>query len=256
MKTKPLSTRISTLDEQGVTIRGKDLVDELIGEVTFTQMIYLEILGRMPTPGQVRVLDALLVTLMEHGIGAALGSRLVYMCSPESIQGAIAAGILSMGSQFGGVMEGIGRDLEAIVAAPDADAEAARIVAGYRAARQSVPGFGHPHHRPEDPRTIKLLKVAEEEGLSGRYIAALRALAKAVDASLGKHITINATAGIAALLGELGVPWRIMRGFAAISRAPGIVGHIYEEITQPAAFQLMSIAQDAVPYVGDIPPKK
>lgn len=256
MKAGDLSTRISTLDEHGVTIRGKDLVDELIGEVTFTQMIYLQILGKLPTPGEVRVLDALLVTLVEHGVGPALGARLVYMGAPDSIQGAIATGILAMGSQFGGVMEVIGRDLDAIVAAPDADAEAARIVAGYRAQKKSVPGFGHPQHRPEDPRTIKLLKVAEEEGLSGRHVAALRSLAKAVDASLGKHITINATAGIAALLGELGVPWRIMRGFACISRAPGIVGHIYEEQKQPIAFSMLAMAQEAVPYVGEIPPKK
>jgi len=256
MKTKELSTSISTLDEHGVTIRGKDLVSELIGEVTFTQMIYLQILGHLPTPGQVRVLDSLLVTLLEHGVGPALGARLVYMGAPDSIQGAIATGILAMGSQFGGVMEVVGRDLEAIIAAPDGDAEAARIVAGYRAAKKSVPGFGHPQHRPEDPRTIKLLKVAEEEGLAGRYVAALRTLAKAVDASLGKHITINATAGIAALLGELGVPARIMRGFACISRAPGIVGHIYEEIQNPIGLRMVMMAQDAVPYVGEIPPKK
>jgi len=256
MKTKGLSTRISTLDERGVTIRGKDLVDEIIGEITFTQMMYLQVFGSMPTPAQVRVLDAVLVTLVEHGIGAALSSRLIYLTSPDSIQSAIATGVLSMGSQFGGVMEGIGRDLEAIVAATDMDAEAAKIVAAYRAAKKSVPGFGHPHHRPEDPRTIKLLAVAEKEGLSGRWVAALRALAKAVDASLGKHITINATAGIAALLGELGVPWKLMRGFACVSRAAGIIGNIYEEQTNPSAFQLMEMAQHEVPYVGEIPPKE
>ena len=253
MKTPALSTRISTFDEKGATIRGKSLVDELIGEVSFTQMIYLHILGKMPTPAQARVLDAVLVTLVDHGVMASVGARVVYMASPESIQGAIAAGILGLGSQFGGVMEEIGRNLEAIVAAPDADAKAGEIVSAYRLAKQSVPGFGHPNFRPEDPRTPKLLQVAEREGLAGQHVAALRSLASAVDANLGKHITINATAAIAALLGELGVPWRIMRGFAAISRTPGVVGHLYEEQTHPAAYRIGVMAHEMVPYVGDVP---
>jgi citrate synthase len=249
-------TRISTYDENGATIRGKNLVDDLIGEVSFTQMIYLHILGRMPTPAEARVLDAILVTLVDHGVGASMAARMVYMASPEALQGAIATGILGMGGQFGGVMEEIGRHLEAIMGATDPDAEAASIVAAYRALRKAVPGFGHPHFRPEDPRTLKLLRVAEREGLSGKHVAALKTLAKAVDAALGKHITINATAGMAALLGEIGVPWKIMRGFATISRAPGVVGHLLEEQTQQAAYHVTTLAQEAVPYVGDISPPK
>jgi citrate synthase len=93
---------------------------------------------------------------------------MVYMGSPDSIQGAIAAGILSMGSQFGGVQEQVGRHLEEIIAAPDPDTKAREIIAAYQAAKQPLPGFGHPHHRPEDPRTQKLLKVAEAEGVPGQ----------------------------------------------------------------------------------------
>ena len=150
-------------------------------------------------------------------------------------------------------MEEIGRNLESIIAAPDPDGAAAAIVAEYRSARQPVPGFGHPHFRPEDPRSLKLLQVAEREGMAGRFVAALHTLAKAVDAALGKHVTINATAAIAALLGELGVPGRIMRGFAAISRTPGIVGHLHEEQTNPVAYSLAMAAHEMVAYVGDIP---
>ncbi len=256
MKTQPLQTRISTFDETGATIRGKNLVDDLIGEVTFSQMIYLHILGTMPTPEQVRVLDAVLVTLVDHGVMASVASRLVYMSSPDAIQGAIAAGILGMGSHFGGVMEEIGRNLESIIAAQDPQGEATAIVARYRTARQPVPGFGHPHFRPEDPRSLKLLQVAEQAGLSGRFVSALHTLADAVDKALGKHVTINATAAIAALLGEIGVPGRIMRGFAAISRTPGIVGHLLEEQTHPAAYSIGMTAQEMVPYVGEVPPRK
>ncbi len=253
MQTEKPTTLISTFDDKGSTIRGKNLVDDLIGEVTFTNMIYFYILGRMPTPAQTKILDAVLVTLIDHGIVGAIIPRMVYRRSPDSIQGAVASGLLGMGSQFGGVMEEVGRHLEEIIAATDPDAKAREIVTGYRTAKRPLPGFGHIDFRPEDPRTPKLLRVAETAGVPGKHIAALRTLAKAVDAALGKHITINATAGMAALLGEIGVPWKIMRGFALISRAPGIVGHIYEELQRPAAGYINRLAQESVVDAGEKP---
>lgn len=248
------TTEISTLDEKGIYIRGKSLVEDIIGEISFTQMIYFHVLGRMPTDGERRILDAVLVTLVDHGVAASLGARMVYLGAPDAIQGAIAAGILQLGSQFGGVMELVGGLLDQIMAAEDPEAKAKEIVEGYRARKKPVPGFGHPDHRPEDPRTPKLLAVAEAAGAPGKHIAALRTLAAALDASLGKHLTINATAGMAALLGEIGVPTRIMRGFAAISRAAGIVGHIQEEIQRPVAFHMTRLAQETVKYTGSMPP--
>ena len=256
MQVEKPTTSISTFDENGITIRGKSLVDDLIGEVTFSEMIYFHILGCMPTTAQTRILDAVLVTLVDHGMLGSVGARMVYMGSPDFIQGAVAAGILGMGNQFGGVMEQIGHHLEEIIAASDAGAKAGEIVAKYRSARQPVPGFGHPHHRPEDPRTPKLLRVAETQGVPGRHIAALRTLAAAVDTAIGRHITINATAGMAALLGEIGVPSSIMRGFAAISRAPGIVGHIYEEQQRPAGYYIGMMAQESIAYEGEKSPLK
>ena len=250
MKAEKPTTLISTLDEKGSTIRGKNLVNDLIGEVTFTDMIYFYILGQKPTPAQTKILDAVLVTLVDHGILGALSARMVYRSSPDSIQGAVAAGVLGIGSQFGGVMEQVGRHLEEIIAAADPDAKAREIVTMYRSTKRPLPGFGHNDFRPEDARTPKLLKVAEAAGVPGKHIAALRTLAIAVDAVIGKHITINATAGIAALLGEIGVPSKIMRGFALISRAPGIVGHIHEEQQRPAAGYIGRLAQDSVSYVG------
>ena len=227
MRTQQPTTEISRVDEKGITIRGKSLVDDLIGEVSFTEMIYFHILGRLPGEGERRILDAVLVTLVDHGVAGSLGARLVYLGAPDSIQGAVAAGILQMGSQFGGVMEQVGQHLDELIAAEDPPAAAKALVQSYRARKKSVPGFGHPDHKPEDPRTPKLLAVAEKAGVPGKHIAALKTLARAVDESLGRHLTINATAGMAALLGEIGVPSRIMRGFAVISLAPGIVGHLY-----------------------------
>ena len=251
MKDEKPTTLISTFDDKGSTIRGKSLVDDLIGEVSFTKMIYFYILGRMPTPALTKILDAVLVTLVDHGMIGAAGARMVYRGAPDSIQGAVAAGLLGLGSQFGGVMEQVGRLLEEIIASPEPEKTATEIITRHRAAKRPLPGFGHHDFRPEDPRTPKLLKVAEAEGVPGKHIAALRTLSQAVDTVLGKHVTINATAGMAALLGEIGVPCTIMRGFAVISRAPGIVGHIYEEQQRPVAGHLTRVVQEAVSYVGE-----
>jgi citrate synthase len=98
--------------------------------------------------------------------------------------------------------------------------------------------------------------VDEKEGVAGAHVKALHTLAAAVDAAMGKHITINATAAMAALLGDIGVPGSIMRGFAAISRTPGIVGHLLEEQQHPAAYSIGMQAQEMVPYTGTIPDKK
>src|SRR3972149_1726096 len=173
MQTEKPTTSISTFDEKGSTIRGKNLVDDLIGEVTFTNMIYFYILGRTPTPAQTKILDAVLVTLVDHGMLGALGARLVYRNSPDSIQGAVAPGMLGVGSQFGGVMEQVGRHLDELIAATDPDAKAREIVTAYRTKKQPLPGFGHIDFRPHHPRTPKLLAGAGAARRPGRHTAAL-----------------------------------------------------------------------------------
>ena len=165
----------------------------------------------------------------------------------------MAAGLLAVGSQFGGVMEQVGRHLEEIMEADDADATADEIVKSYRSSKRALPGFGHSDFKPEDPRTPKLLAVAEGEDIPGKHIAALHVMSAAVDRSLGKHLTINATAGMAALLGEIGVPWKVMRGFAAISRAPGLLGHILEEQHLPLGRHVAKMLQDTISYDGEEP---
>ena len=126
-----------------------------------------------------------------------------------------------MGNRFVGTMDGCGVLLERLVAAPDVHAEARRVATEHKDARIPVPGFGHPQHKPDDPRSIRLLEVARETGVAGKYVRALEALGRAVDEAFGKHITINATGAVAALLGDCGVPQEILRGFAVVARAPG-----------------------------------
>ncbi|MCG2633591.1 MAG: citryl-CoA lyase [Gammaproteobacteria bacterium] len=250
-RAKP-TTAICDYTADAIYIRDMSLVDDLIGQVNFTQMIYFQILGRMPSDGETRILDSVLVTLMEHGMTpSAIATRLIAMSAPEAMQGAVAAGLLGVGGQFVGTMEGAARILSEILDADEGvESAAARIAQRYRDDGDRLPGFGHNLHRPDDPRTPKLLQVAEAAGVDGRYISALRVLGSAVDAAYGKHITINATGAIAAVLLEIDVPWEIMRGFAVITRAAGLVGHVREEQLNPAARHIWLTTHDEIEYSG------
>ncbi len=246
------TTSIATDTPDDIFIRGKSLCRELIGKLSFTEMILFQMLGRVPTAAETVVIDACLVTLMEHGLTpSAIATRLVYSSAKEAMQGAVAAGLLGVGSLFVGTMEGCAELLDRMLASEDGlDAEAMRIAEEHRAARTPVPGFGHPTHKPDDPRSIVVLDLAQEQGLAGRHVDAIRALSRAVDETYGKHITINATGAIAAALGDCGVPAPIMRGFALITRCAGLVGHVREEQEKPAMRAMWEAADRAVPYDG------
>jgi citrate synthase len=250
MSKKTPSTSLSRSDAQHIFIRGADLVNELIGQLTFTEMFYFELTGRRPSPGQTALLDAVLVTLMEHGLTpSAIATRLTYHSAPENLQGAVAAGLLGVGSTFIGTMEGCSALLEEIRLAPEGMSVHARAIAlRHQQARLPVHGFGHPFHKPDDPRSDRLLALAEQHGLASVHVAALRELSKAVDEVYGRHITINATGASAALLSEIGFPQPVLRGVAVVSRAAGLVGHILEESRKPAARHIWHLVESDIPY--------
>ena len=246
------TTRLCTHSTESITVRGADLVDDLIGELTFTEMTFFAITGRRPSKAQTRILDAVLVTLMEHGLTpSAIAARMIYGSTPESLQAGVSAGLLAVGSVFVGTMEGCAALIERILAAPDAQALARDIADEYRSARKAIPGFGHHMHKPDDPRTPKLFALAEAEGVPGDHIRALRQLSAAVDERFGKHITINATGAIGALLGEIGIPAQVMRGIAVISRSAGLVAHIAEEQQRPSMRYMWELVEEGVPYDAD-----
>jgi citrate synthase len=240
------TTRIATADATSITVRGEDLC-ALIGELTFTEMIWLQMIGTRPSAAQVAVVDACLVALIEHGLTpSAIAARLVYSSAPEAMQGAVAAGLLGVGGQFVGTAEGCAVLLARIAAAADPAAEAARVVAEPQ--HRALPGFGHDIHKPDDPRTPRLLAVAHASGLAGKHVRALELLSAALDRAKGKHITINATGAVAALLADAGAPPEILRGFALIARCAGLVGHVHEEQHAPAMRSMWAAAERAVPY--------
>jgi citrate synthase len=145
-------------------------------------------------------------------------------------------------------MEGCAALLDRMVATGDGEEEAKRIAEEHRAGATPIPGFGHPFLRPDDPRSARLFEIARDQGVAGAHVAAVETLSRAIDEVYGKHITINATGAIAALLSEIRIPWQVMRGFAVISRAAGLVGHILEEHQRPVARHIWDLAEEGVPY--------
>lgn len=250
MTSKTPSTALCRATADRVEVRGKDLCAELIGKVDFIQMMMFEVFGRMPSDIETRVVNAVMVAVMEHGMTpSTIAARMIYSSGPEALQGAMGAGLLAGGSVLLGTTENCARLLQKIVADPEGVETAARREAqAHRQARKPIPGFGHPWHYPDDPRTLRLFALAKELALPCRYVDAARALSSAVDAAYGKHLTMNASTAFAVLFCEIGIPVEIMRGFILVARSAGLLAHIREEQQHPVAWDLMKSAEVAVPY--------
>ena len=177
------TTKICGFDADTIRVRGKDLVEDLIGHVPFTEYLYLQATGRSPSPAQSAIVDAVMVTIMEHGlVPSAIVTRLTHYGAPESFQGAVAAGLLGVGDRYAGTAGECGAILERIVAAP-ADERYERALAEvrrYRETKRPVPGFGHPIHSAHDPRVPRLVEIVREAGAGGEYLAAMDLLEEAL----------------------------------------------------------------------------
>lgn len=248
---KPLRSEMGWSTTETITVRGYDLPSQLLGKIDLGGMAWLEITGRMPNPKEAEVFNALLVTLVEHGMTPqAIASRLISICAPEAMQASVAAGLCGVGSVFAGGSEQIARVLQDALkdkdASADLDAMAAAIVEDHVKRKAPIPGIGHPLHKPIDPRTPVLFGIAEKNGFRGRYVALLEAISKTAETKLNRTLPINATGAIGAILSELGFPWRICRGVAIIGRAVGLVGHIAEEMRNPIAYEIYERAEKEV----------
>lgn len=247
------TTEICGFDADNILVRGRNLVDDIMGKLSFTELMILQALGEEPTESQSKIVDTVLVTIMEHGlVPSAVATRLTHYGAPESFQGAVAAGLLGVGDRYAGTAGEAGEILESIVALP-ADERAAKaeaIVHEYRERRRPVPGFGHPIHQSRDPRVDKLIAVASAEEISGDFIAAAGLLEQALKNVLGKPLVTNISAAIGAVLAEAGIPSAMMRGVVLTARCAGLVGHLFEEMRNPAAHALWVGAQSRVEYDG------
>ena len=239
---KALKSDMGWSNATSITVKGLDLCHDVLGKLNLGDFAFLEIKGRLPTPQESAVFNAMLATLVEHGMTPmAIAARLTYLGAPESLQGAVAAGILGIGTTFAGTAEGSARLLQEAIkpetTLSDLPELSEAIVARHVAAKLPIPGIGHPVHKPVDPRTPRLFQIAKESGLSGKYVELMTLIASAAERAFNKPggLPVNVTGALGALSSELEIPWKLCRGLAVIGRTIGIVGHLAEELRNPIA---------------------
>jgi citrate synthase len=255
MTTYPTSLGTSTPDQ--IRLLGQDLTADLMGKVSFGELAFWLVAMRRPTPGETRVFEAVLVALADHGFTpTAIAARLTYLSAPDSLQGALAAGLLGGGSRFLGVTEDSGQYLHAILAehGPELPADDAGwdelALAAVRRTKQDgryVPGLGHPVHKVRDPRTAVLIEIAESEGLRGPHLRLFEAIGRVHEQVLGRRLPLNGAGVCGAALADLGLPPELLRGFALLARCAGLLGQIAEERRRPIGMDAyLAIDRNAV----------
>jgi citrate synthase len=248
-----LHTSLGKAEADRVLVRGHDLTTELLGNISYTDMVALMLLSRLPTEAERRMLDALLVVLVEHGlVKPVVAARFVYSNAPESLQAAVAASLLGAGSRHLGSSEWCARMLQEAIR-PDADAtEVAaageRVVAAFRERRERIPGIGHRTHAAGDPRADRLFEIARETGAYGPYSALLERISTHAGELAGRRLPVNVTGAIAAIASDMGFRWEITRAFALIGRTLGALAHIQEEMDEPISDALIERIQQDVEY--------
>ncbi len=254
-------TAICTSDADSITVRGQDLTSQIVGRMDFSSYFWLLVTGQEPDEDQAFFLDAILCSLAERGLmPSVVAARMTYAAAPESLQGAVAAGLLGCGNIMLGSAEAAGRFYAACVddsrvKGGTAEDAAKRGVARLRAAGQRIPGFGHPRHPEGDPRANLLLRLARERGVGGPHIAMLYAIRDTLPATLGRSLPINVNGPVPAILLDLGFPLPALRGVGLLARTAGLIGHLTEESQRPIGFTLARKAEEAVGYDGEAPPR-
>ncbi len=249
-------TTISEVIPDNIRIRGYP-VEQLMENLDFGRAVYLLIKGDLPTPEEGKMINAILVAVIDHSVMAPSACAARFVASGGSpIQSAVAAGLQALGSHHGGAIEEAQAMLtEGVKKAKEENktmAKAAEDIArDYRSRKKRLPGYGHPYHK-EDPRTTKLFQLAEQLGLMGDHLELCRELGTAIEKVLDRKLTINVDAAMAAILADMGFPWEIARGFFIVSRAAGLVAHAYEEYTRERPFRAVDMKE--VTYDG--PPER
>ena len=242
-------TRISQAYADRVEVRGRDLSGDLMGRLSFTEYFHLLLTGREPSEQQRFFLDVLLVAIAEHGMMPTnIAARMTLAADPRSLQGAVAAGILGAGPVVLGTAEECARLLEEAVAS---GREPAGVAGDIRASGGNIPGFGHPVHKPLDPRAERILELADARGASGPHVRFARALRDAVAEVWGKPLTMNVSMPIAAVMLDLGFPSATVKAVPILARTAGLLAHLAEEQEHPIGFLLARRAEEAIEYRDD-----
>lgn len=226
-------TAVTYVERNKILIRGYS-VDKLMGKISFAEAIYLIIKGEMPSPEAGKMMDAILVSSIDHGVTPpSTLSAITIASTGAEINSSIAGGILAISRYHGGAIENCMRVLLEVISDSEEsgnaiDKSAEKIVEKYRSRKKRVAGFGHRLHT-EDPRTLKLFELAKHLGFNGKYLKTIKIVESILELKLGRKLPINVDGAIAAILCELEFPPELANSLFIMARVPGLVAHVYEE---------------------------
>jgi citrate synthase len=243
-------SHISKAYPDRVEVRGRDLTGDLMGRLGFTEYFHLLLTGKEPTEDQRFFLDLLLVAIAEHGLMPTnVAARMTLAADPDSLQGAVAAGILGCGPVILGTAEECALLLvRARERGGDPEAVAAELAREIHAAGGKAPGFGHPVHRPVDPRAERILELADARGVSAEHVRLARAFRDGVADAWGKPLTMNVSMPIAAVMLDLGFSAATVKAVPILARTASLLAHLAEEQEHPIGFLMAAKAEEAVEY--------
>lgn len=229
MNQEKWKTYISEIKPGEIRVRGYNITD-LMEKLTFAQAVFLLLKGEIPTPEESKMMEAILVSSIDHGVTppSVLGTRTV-VSGGNPLNAAVAGGVLTIGDWHGGAIEQCAQILQEWVQEGDEIASLARdLVRDFSSRKKRIPGFGHRLHKT-DPRTIKLFELAKRLKFWGKHMDLASAVEKELLETTGKKLPINVDGAIAAVISDMGFDWRLGKGLFIISRVPGLVTHAYEE---------------------------
>ena len=252
------TTAISAARPDRVTVRGRNLAADLMGRTSFTEFFFLLATGRAPSENQRFFLDMSLIAIAEHGLTPSVqAARMTYAADPAALQGTVAAGVLGCGTVILGAADLCQKLIVEVHAKEDEGVSpkdaALAIARDYRAARRSIPGYGHPLHKPLDPRAERMLALARERRIAGRSVTAALKLTGAVAEVWGKPLPMNVSMAIAATMRDLDVPASLIKGIPILARTAGLIAHLGEEAETPIGFLLAAKGEEGIEHTADAP---
>jgi citrate synthase len=230
------NTAITRIEPNKISIRGYALAD-LLGNVSFAQMVYLLLKGEMPSENIGKMIEAILVSSVDHGTTPPSTLSAITVASTGApLNASVAAGHLAISDFHGGAIEACMRILQACMTYQtthhcSAEEAAAQVITDYRSEKKRLSGFGHRLHS-NDPRTKKLFQLAKELNIASDYVNLASVFESELEKELGKKLPLNVDGAIAALLCEMDFDPIFANAFFIIARVPGLVAHIYEEKTR------------------------
>ena len=241
-------TAISKVESNGILVRGFPIQD-LIESCSFGEVVYLVFMGELPRRGEGKLIEAILVSCVDHGLHApSVNAARFVASSGVPVQAAVASGMNAIGEIHGGAIEASARMLQQAAQAQEPIEKVAdQLLERFKADGKRIPGLGHPVH-DRDPRTEALFDLAGDSGHYAGHSRLISAMSRLSEVHFGKRLPVNVDGAIAGLISDMGIPWRYGKGFFIIARCVGLIGHVMEEITECPPFR--SVGLEEVDYTG------